>query len=261
MMHTQRWRERKSVFRRKAQDFSAKAFDVALIPDDKTARAFVEQHHYSASFPAAQEKFGLYQGSELVGVAVYGRSARDAVLTNVFDGPVDRLRELSRLVLLDEVPYNAESWFISHSMKCLRSVGITGVLSFSDPIPRSTLEGEVVMPGHVGTVYQATNATYLARGTPRTLKLLPDATVLSDRGIQKIRAGESGWRGQVRLLEKFGADPLDPEADGPTRVEWLSRWVGLLTRTMRHTGNYRYAWSFGSAFRMAAIPQYPKKSA
>ena len=39
------------------------------------------------------------------------------------------------------------------------------------------------------------------------MRLLPDGTVLNDRAIQKIRAGEQGWQYASALLEKFGAAP------------------------------------------------------
>ena len=61
---------------------------------------------------------------------------------------------------------------------------------FSDPLPRTRADGTVVMPGHLGTIYQAANAVYTGRGTPRTLTLLPDGTVFSDgAGSPTRRAG------------------------------------------------------------------------
>ena len=55
--------------------------------------------------------------------------------------------ELGRLVLLDEVPGNGESWFIARCFELLRREGIVGVLSFSDPVPRTTADGRKVLPG------------------------------------------------------------------------------------------------------------------
>jgi hypothetical protein len=45
--------------------------------------------------------------------------------------------------------------------------GVRGVVSFSDPVPRRTAAGDLVFPGHIGTIYQASNAGYLGRTTPR----------------------------------------------------------------------------------------------
>ena len=61
-------------------------------------------------------------------------------------------------------------------------------------------------PGHVGIIFQAFNGVYLGRATPRTLHLLPDGTVLSDRAIQKIRKGERGWRYAAAQLEDLGVN-------------------------------------------------------
>jgi hypothetical protein len=64
---------------------------------------------------------------------------------------------------------------------------------------------------------QALNMQALPKGTPRTLRLLPDATVFSARSIQKIRKLEKGWRGAVEVLKRFGAD--DPPTDDAARIE------------------------------------------
>ncbi len=44
------------------------------------------------------------------------------------------------------------------------------------------------------TCYQAISAIFLGRTELRTIRLLPDGTLLNDRTIQKIRSGEQGWR-------------------------------------------------------------------
>jgi hypothetical protein len=104
------------------------------------AKDFVEAHHYSRAYPAARFRFGG-TGTESV--------------------------ELGRFVLLDEVPFNGETWMLG---QC-----------FSDPFPRTDSSGREVFRGHLGTIYRAHNARYLGRGTPRTLRLLPDGSVLSER--------------------------------------------------------------------------------
>lgn len=93
--------------------------------------------------------------------------------------------ECSRFVLLDECPGNAESWFLARCFDALLAEGVRGVVSFADPVPRRTASGLLVMPGHVGTIYAATNALYTGRATARTVKLLPDGTVFHSG----VRAG------------------------------------------------------------------------
>jgi hypothetical protein len=255
----QRWRDRRDSYRPAGETIKPTEYEVAPIADDGTAKAFVLGHHYSGSYPAARYRFGLYrrgERGELVGVAVFSHPCSDRVLTNVFPGEALESAELGRFVLLDSVPGNGETWFLARCFEGLRREGLIGIVSFSDPVPRATSDGAVVFPGHIGTIYQAHNAIYLGRATPRTLRLLPDGTVLSDRAVQKIRAKERGWRYAVELLERHGADAPDDDLAG-----WLNLWSGRLTRRVRHPGNHKFAWSLHPTARrqLALSLPYPKK--
>jgi hypothetical protein len=248
----QRWRERQGTYRVAGEPFETRACEVAVIPDDTTAKRFVVEHHYTGSYPAALHRFGLYQRGELVGVAVYSVPMRAEVLRPfaAHEGV-----ELGRLVLLDHVGANAESWFVARSFEHLRAEGLAGVVSFSDPEVRTNAAGETAFVGHIGTVYQALNARYTGRATPRTLRLLPDGAVLSDRTLQKIRARERGWQHAVEQLVAHGA----AAPDGDLRA-WLATWLPRVTRTRRHGGNHRYVFPLSRAARRVApvsLP-YPK---
>lgn len=265
-MTNQRWADRRASFR-PAEPIRTSEYDVEPIGEDVVARAFVERHHYSGTYPAARERVGLFRGREhgaaqLVGVAIFSHPCNDRTLTNVFPGlPVLEAVELGRFVLLDSVPGNGETWFLARAFELLRARGIRGVVSFSDDIARTDVRGRAVFPGHLGTIYQAHNARYLERGTRRTLKLLPDATVFSARAMQKIRAGDRGWRYATEQLVKHGAAPIHPEADRPERMAWLHRWLPRLTRDLRHPGNLRYAWPLARRVELAAGGAYPKARA
>ena len=165
----QRWCDGRASYRPPAEPIRTAEYDVAEIPDDTTARQFITQHHYSHTYPAARFRAGLYRHGELAGVAVFSHPCSNAVLTNVFDAPVLTTVELGRFVLLDSVAGNGETWFLARSFEILRKHAIVGVVSFSDPLQRRTESGEVIHMGHVGTIYQAHNGTYLGRGTARTL--------------------------------------------------------------------------------------------
>lgn len=259
---SQRWRERRDSYRPAGEPIRTSAFDVAEIPEDRVARAFVERHHYSGTYPAARARVGLYRRGELAGVAVFSHPCNDRVLTSVFPALAPAAAvELGRFVLLDEVPANGETWFLARCWELLRARGLRGVVSFSDPVPREDLHGRRVFPGHVGTIYQAANARHLGRGTAQLLHLLPDATVFSRRAAQKIRSGEKGWRYAAAQLERWGADPLFDDADRGARAAWLRRWTAELTRPLRHPGNYRYAWALARAVRLPAGDAYPKTRA
>jgi hypothetical protein len=144
------------------------------------------------------------------------------------------------------------------SFEILRKHAIVGVVSFSDPLQRTTALGEVVHMGHVGTIYQAHNGTYLGRGAARTLHLLPDGRVFSDRAAQKIRNSERGWNYAAAQLEAFGA--TDVPMDASARREWLNSSLQSLATRVRHKGNHKYAWPLNAATRRqlpASLP-YPK---
>lgn len=255
----QRWREGRDSYRPAREVIRTSEYDVVSMPTDNEPRMFIERHHYSRSYPAARERMGLYRFGELVGVAVFSHPCNDRVLTNVFRTltPLEAT-ELGRFVLLDEVPANAETWFLARCFECLRTEGYRGVVSFSDPVPRETAEGRRVFPGHIGTIYQAHNGRYLGRGTARVLRLLPDGTVFSDRAIQKIRAGERGWHGAALQLSSFGASAPEENLSRPERIAWLQTWLPQLTRRLAHPGNYRYAWPLHRRIALAQSLPYPK---
>jgi len=254
----QRHRDGRVVFVPPSVVFDPRGFEIAAIPDDKAARAFIELHHYAHSYPAALRRFGLYApGGALVGVAVFSVPTNDLALRPLPGSPRESM-ELGRFVLLDDVAFNGETYFLARCLDALRREGVVGVVSFSDPEPRTTAAGELVFRGHVGQIYQARSAVYLGRATPRTLRLLPDGKVFSDRAAQKIRAQERGWRAAAGELQGYGADaPLaseDPRA-------WLTTALSRVTRTRRHGGNHKYIFPLCRAAR-GAMPKvkrpYPR---
>jgi hypothetical protein len=148
---------------------------------------------------------------------------------------------------------------LARCLELLRRDGFRGVVSFCDPVPRTTVDGQVVFRGHLGIVYQATNAVYLGRGTPRTLRLLPDGRVLSERALSKLRARVKGWRYAADLLEEAGAYRAPEPGEGDLTA-WATRWVPVLTRPLRHSGCHRYAFVLDRRLRRSLPPAvaYPK---
>ena len=252
-LFNQRWRQRRDSYRPIGEPINPKLYEVAELAGDREAKDFVLTHHYSASYPRARFRFGLFTGGALVGVAVFSHPCNDRVLTSVFPLSPPHSVELGRFVLFDSVPANGESWFLARTFELLRRRGLAGIVSFSDPVPRASLDGRIIHCGHFGICYQATSATFLGRTDPRTVHLLPDGTVLNDRTIQKIRSGEQGWQYAAALLEKFGAAPPRVEA----RTEWLKIWLPRVTRRLRHSGNYKYAWAIAASARRLLPPSLP----
>lgn len=235
---SQRWSVGRAKYRPLGETIDPRGFEVAAIADDTTAKRFVIEHHYSRSMPAARRRFGLYERGELAGVAVFSVPASSAVL-RVLPCPLDTAVELGRFVLLDRVPGNGETWFLSRCLAALAREGFAGVVSFSDPVPRTDASGRVVFPGHIGGIYKAASAIYTGRARARVLRLLPDGTVFSERAKSKIAGRERGWQYAVDQLVAAGAvAPSDTSAAGLRA--WLAGAVPLVTRPLRHGGNLRY---------------------
>ena len=288
----QRWGLGRDAYRPAGEVVDTRSLEVAPITSDSEARAFVERHHYSKSYPAARYRFGLYakrlaapyawsigtrHERHLVGVAVFSHPSNTLALRPL---PLEAQRpdreetplthdatwcpsvELGRFVLLDrevapEVGANAETWFLARIFELLKREGLAGVVSFSDPYRRTTADGRDVFAGHVGTIYQAHNAVYLGQARTDTARFLPDGKTLHNRSVAKLRGCERGWRYVVEQLVAYGANAPSSSED---MAAWTERWVARLTRTVRKPGNHKYVWAFERALKRS-LPQslpYPK---
>lgn len=247
-----RWRARCARYRPAGEVVDVSRYEVAAIPDDRTARAFVEQHHYSGSYPAARRRFGLYERGEFVGVAVYSVPPRREVLS-VLGCPTAEGVELGRFVLLDQVPGNGETFFLARCHDLLRREGFAGVVSFSDPHPRTTAAGEVIFAGHLGTIYQASSAVFLGRAHADTVLRLPDGRSFSRRALAKIRARDRGWRYAVAQIVEAGARA--PQGDD--LEAWLATEGARVLRRERHPGCLKYALPLSRACRRALPASLP----
>ena len=285
----QRWGLGRDLYRPAGEVVDTSSLEVAVIDSDNVARAFVERHHYSRSYPAARYRFGLYSKRpaaprawaaglpyerELVGVAVFSHPTSNLALRPL---PLERVRadeegdpetwcpsvELGRFVLLDrevapEVGANAETWFLARAFALLRKEGVAGVVSFSDPYPRTTADGRRIFAGHIGTIYQAHNAVYLGQQRTDTARFLPDGRTLHNRSIAKVRGRERGWRYVVDALVGYGAArPRDDEDLGA----WTDVWIPALTRKVRRPGNHKYVWALDKTLRrtLPTSLSYPKQ--
>lgn len=263
MTACQRWNSGVHSWRHVGEGgFDRRRYEVATL-DEKAAKAFVVDHHYSGSYPSAKARYGLYCAEVLVGVAVLSVPTNVKALTNTFPGLVamDESIELGRFVLVDQVPANGESFFLGRLFALATATGFRGVLSMSDPLPRRAAGGATVTPGHVGIIYQATNATYLGRATARTLYVLPDGSTLNGRSAQKVRSQERGHDYVEAGLVSMGARAMR-RSDVP--AAWLATaLVDVGARRVRHRGNHRYAFVLGNRTqrrrtRLAMSHPYPK---
>lgn len=246
----QRWRHRSDSWREAGEHIDPSRHGVEIAPE-ALARPFVEAHHYSGTYPAARLAVGLWRSprrgrspSTLAGVAVFSVPMQNAVIPARLGVPAAEGVELGRLVLLDEVEGNGETWFLSRAFDALRAQlpEVRGVVSYSDPLPRTTEAGAVVTPGHVGVIYQALSGVYLGRGGARHLWLDRWGRVVSGRALSKVRNGETGEAYAYRQMLTMGAPPRRAGEDGR---EYVRRALAEGPfRKVWHPGNHCYVWAF-----------------
>lgn len=247
----QRWNRRRDSYRPAGEPINVARYGVAPI-SEAMAKPWVKAHHYSGSYPVARSRIGLWESTgpftkpELVGVAVYSVPMSQRVLPK-WTGVEDTLNavELGRLVLLDRVAGNGESWFLSRAHRAMAAElpMVRAIMSCSDPVKRRNTDGTVVMPGHVGCIYQAMNARHVGRTGRATLNLTPDGQVVSKRAISKVVHGETGVDYVQRQLQAMGAPARQLHEDGGAYIRRLksSGWLGRF----RHPGNLVYVWAVG----------------
>ena len=246
----QRWDNGRHRFVAPTTLFEPSRASVEIL-DEKTAKAFVVQHHYSHSFPAARLRTGLFQkqafgADKLVGVAVFGVPIQANSIRKYLKQTDASLGvELSRLVLLDEAAYNAETWFLARSFKLLRKrlPELKGIVSYCDPVARFNEAGDEVKRGHQGTIYRAHNADYHGVTGPRSIILTADGRVLSERTLSKLRQSDKGAGYAYRQLLALGApERRFLEEDEAYVLRALAE--GNFRKT-RHPGNHVYSWRLG----------------
>lgn len=245
----QRWRQGRDSYRPAGEPIDTKRYGVDVVPVLK-AKAFVEEHHYSGSFPASRLQVGLYQirrscVPRLAGVAVFSVPMQQRVIPALTGQAPELGVELGRLVLLDEVPANGESWFLGQAFRIVRQElpEVRAIVAYSDPLERRTASGHIIKPGHVGTIYHAHNAVPLGRGSRRTLILAPTGEVVSERALGKLRRGERGETYAYEQLVAWGAPRRSLMESGSAYVQRALAEGPF--RRLRHPGNLRFGWGVG----------------
>jgi hypothetical protein len=237
--------------------FDPSSHEVVHVRAHAEARAFVGTHHYSGTWKGGGQVFELRRRAKLVGVAVYSQPGGPAVLARWFPGHEKEALELSRLVLLDDVLFNAETWFLARTRELLWRLGYLGVISFSDPAPRDLAGGGFVFPGHVGTTYQAASALYVGRTKREAQWLFGDGSVFPLRCRTKIRAYArgappavcQGWEYARDVLLARGAPPFTFAFGDAAAAVWCDVALGYLARARIHPGQHRYLWAKKGAAR------------
>lgn len=252
----QRWRHGRAHYRPAGEPFDPARYGVEPI-GFAAARQFVRREHYSGSMPVARLQVGLmhkaspFAAEVLAGVLVFSVPVQERAVPAWLALPPRLGIEIGRLVLLDAVPGNGESWFLGRAFRWLRALlpEVQGVLSYCDPLERRDASGHLVKRGHIGTVYRAFNGRFAGRSTPRTLILGPDGRSINERTLSKIRNDEQGAGYAVRQLMALGAPPRRVGEEG---VAYVVRALAEGSfRRVRHPGNLTFTWRLRYASRDA----------
>ena len=113
-------------------------------------RHIFERFHYKkgAMGGGISVCFAMFINNELVGRSVLGKPRHEKKYKKCID--------IRRMALLDEAPFNSESWFLSQIIKwCASNTDYNYVLSYSDKTV-----------GHNGTIYKAANFRNIGETTP-----------------------------------------------------------------------------------------------
>jgi len=152
-------------------------------------KEFVKKYHYTGGIKGSLT-YGLFNNYELIGVCAFATPSSENVCASVFGIEYKRsVTELHRLVLLDWVPKNSESWFISRALKVLKKDKpfYNAVLSFAD-----------ANEGHSGIIYQATNAIYTGTSSKSIFYLDQDGRLRHPRhdghNISRAEALSRNWK-------------------------------------------------------------------
>lgn len=244
-----RWKYRRAIWRRPGEVLDPSQYGVEVLYEERTVLAFLQAHHYEGTLPPTRLCVGLYrktgvQPAHLAGVAVFSNPMQEATIPCYTGFPPAQGTILGRFALLDEVPFNGESWFLRRAFASLWSQkggrgGIQTIVSYADPMERRTPLGHVIKPAHAGQIYQGHNALFAGRSSPRVLWLTVDGQVLSERSLSKIRNHECGHESATQRLLALGADARRfCESPGA----WIKRVLPTIARRVRHPGNFVYVF-------------------
>ena len=133
--------------------------------------------HYAHRIPSISYAFGLYSDNVLVGICTFGIPASPSLVNGAFGGQyVDIFYELNRLVVNENLPRNALSFFVGGCLRMLPSPLI--VVSYSDTSMH-----------HHGYIYQATNFIYTGLSSAHSEYKLADIDNKHSRHLFDLYGG------------------------------------------------------------------------
>jgi len=121
----------------------------------KDVEEFCRRYHYTGTGGNMSWRYGLWEGATLLGVVAYNLPTRETCEMVFGPDHFDKVWHMGRLAMAEDAPRNSESRLISLSLKMIQAErpDVWGVLTFA-----------ATDAGHIGYVYQATNALYTGTG-------------------------------------------------------------------------------------------------
>jgi len=266
---SKRWNHKREQWVPRDAVIDPNSLSVDIIRDG-VAKPFIQEHHYSGTFPASVCNVGLYLNngvhpSCLIGVIVFAVPSNSATMRKYTGFDIDAACTIARVVLLPDALYNAESWTLTRATALLQQEKphYRALLSFADPLERHNAAGELTKQMHYGQIYQASNARFCGRTRPRILHLTPHGLTVDDRTISKIRGADPRDHSAIENLLAAGAPCIKPKQ---TPRHWFSELVtSQWLRRVKHPGNFAYAFAL-DRYAKQQIDQlwgpqapYPKK--
>ena len=149
---------------------------------------FARRYHYTGVGNNANWRWGLWYGFTLHGVVSYNLPTRSVCASVFGDEHLHQVWHMGRLILSDDSPHNSESRLIGGSLREIHR---------EYPHVWAVLTYAATDAGHIGYVYQATNALYT--GTAGDPNFYTDrdgnrrGTHLDGHGVTQERARALGW--------------------------------------------------------------------
>lgn len=134
-------------------------------------------------------RWGLYFDDILAGVVSYNLPTRNTCACVFGVEHAHKVWHMGRLALHEDAPKNSESRLIGLSLRAIEETrpDVWAVLTYSD-----------LSQGHIGTIYQATNALYTGIGGKGETRYIDSdgklrSDYLSGRRVSAARAESLGW--------------------------------------------------------------------
>lgn len=150
----------------------------------RDVREFTHRYHYTGLGGNAQWRWGLWRGAVLYGVVSYNLPTISTCVSVFGAEHKHQVWHMSRLALADAAPPNSESRLIGLSLRAVHAEnpGVWAVITYADP-----------SVGHIGYVYQATNAIYTGTGGHLNHWVDLDGNRRAEHMDGKTITAESGW--------------------------------------------------------------------